>query len=60
MNAAEGLAAVGPVIAACRHGDRAATDYEIGCGPRRPAGMSTARAGGGTRVPARFGGLAVR
>lgn len=29
MNAAEGLAAVGRMIAACRHGDRAATDYEI-------------------------------
>ncbi len=27
MNAAEGLAAVGRMIAACRHGDRAATDY---------------------------------
>jgi hypothetical protein len=27
MNAAEGLAAVGCMIAACRHGDRAA--YEI-------------------------------
>ena len=29
MNASEGLAAVGRMIAACRHGDRAATDYEI-------------------------------
>ena len=29
MNAAEGLAAVGRTIAACCHGDRAATDYEI-------------------------------
>jgi hypothetical protein len=29
MNAAEGLVAVGRMIAACRHGDRAATDYEI-------------------------------
>ena len=29
MNVAEGLAAVGRMIAACRHGDLAATDYEI-------------------------------
>jgi hypothetical protein len=29
MNAAEGLAAVGRMIAAFRYGDRAATDYEI-------------------------------
>ena len=29
MHAAERLAAVGRMIAACRHGDRAATDYEI-------------------------------
>ena len=29
MNAAEGPAAVGRMIAACRHSDRAATEYEI-------------------------------
>ena len=29
MIAAEGLAAVGRIIAACRRSDRAATDYEI-------------------------------
>ena len=29
MNAAEGLAAVDRMIAACGHGDRAATDYQI-------------------------------
>jgi hypothetical protein len=29
MIAAEGLAAVGRVIAACRRSDRAATDYRI-------------------------------
>ena len=29
MNAAEGLAAVDRMIAACGHGDRAATGYEI-------------------------------
>jgi hypothetical protein len=29
MNAAEGRAAVGRMIAACRHGDRAAADYKI-------------------------------
>jgi len=79
MNAAEGLAVVGCMIAACRHGDRVHTrptrdrlatvtlrDLRVmdvpgpdgSCAPalvdrRGPTG--TARAGGGGRVPARFG-----
>jgi len=82
MIAAEGLAAVGRMIAAHRRSDRAATDYEIArvtvalrdlegdgrclgpdpapavvdrCGPGGAAWV-----GGGARIPARFGGLAVR
>ena len=33
MNAAKGLTAVSRMIAARRHGDRAATDYEIAWWP---------------------------
>jgi hypothetical protein len=84
MIAAEGLAAVGRMIAAYRRSEGALTDYEIvwvtvalwdleghgRClGPGRsrasavvdrcgPAGAAWVR--GGARIPARFGGLAVR
>ena len=82
MIAAEGLAAVGRMIAAYSRSDRAATDYEIArvtvalrilrvmddVWVRNPAPAVVDRCrpggaawvGGGARIPARFGGLAVR